>query len=106
MVKLEARVVGVFPQQLGEKVDRFRALRPHRLVGSQIAGNVVVTIALAVDRLKHRRRPAPALDDKVAHRAELTAVAPLEDSVRYGHPGADRLVEAFESRAGVEHVAE
>src|SRR5260221_12092805 len=73
--------------------------------GLVLADPFAIRIALA-KRLEHRNRRMSSFNNEVADQAEFVTLRSTCGVAGNANPGANRLVEPFEARAGIEHVSQ
>src|SRR5206468_3504010 len=105
VMKSDTRIVRIIAVKRREAFRRFGFARCQQLEGRLVARQVVRSITLLVDRFEDFGLSLPPLDDKAPHGAAFIA-HPARDIPGNAQRRADRLVQALQSRAGVERIAE
>src|SRR5437588_5097096 len=105
-MKCDARVRGIVAMECSELLGSLGQPRHQHPESGFIPADPVAFQILRRERLEYIGCGVAPLYDKRAYRAEAMARRLADDLPRNTDPRADRLVQAFEARSCVQHIAE
>src|SRR5262249_54480922 len=91
--------------QLNELLDGFPSSSLHRTKCGLVAGELIAMVPTRAQGFEDLGRPVSPFDHESPDRPVTVALRLSHDIPRDAYPGADRLVQSFQSRSGIHNIA-